>query len=359
MSRARRVAVVTGATGGMGRVIARELARRDMHVVTIARDPIRADALRERIARTAPGGAFEVIAGDLSTRAGIAAAAGAVADRHGAVHVLVNNAGAHFAEHRRSPDGLEMHIAVDYLAAFGLTALLQPQLRAGRARVVNVASDTLRDTRRLKLIGRPRPARLEPSDLDDLTRLNPARGFVPFEAYARAKLMTVLSGYDFARTMAGDVTVNAVHPGIVATDIIDDLVPPVLRPLSGLIRRGMLSPEDGATAALRLAVDPALASVTGRYFVRDVDTPTPPSSYDQALQDRLHITSHRFFGLAGTHGGAGDAEARPFGSGTSGTVRGEAPGPGTRAASTGAMHSASRSADSTAAQNREAPGTAE
>lgn len=291
-----RVAVVTGATGGMGRVIALELARSGAHVVTVARDPHRADSLRDQVEQEVGTGRLDVVPGDLSRRDGVIEAAGAVLARHPAVHLLVNNAGAHFSEHRLTPEGVERHIAVDYLAAYGLTSLLQEALERGRARVVNVVSDTLRDTRQVKLLGRPRPATVTTDALDDLTRLNPADGFVPFQAYARAKLLTVMAGYDLARTL-GDhgVTVNAVHPGIAATNIIDDLVPPALRPFGGLIRRFMLTPEEGASAALRLATDPALAGVTGRYFVRDVDTRTPPVSYDVAAQRRLRATSDRYF----------------------------------------------------------------
>ncbi|KAA9153846.1 SDR family NAD(P)-dependent oxidoreductase [Microbacterium lushaniae] len=293
MSAGRRVAVVTGATGGMGRVITRELVRNGMHVVAVARDAARADAL---LSHDMPdGGTWEVVAGDLSERAGVIRVAGAIAERHDAVHVLVNNAGAHYAQHRRSADGIELHIAVDYLAAFGVTTLLEEHLRRGGARVVNVASDSLRDTRRIALWGRPRPASLDVGELDDLARLNPAAGFIPFEAYARAKLLTVTAGYDLARTFAGEVSVNAVHPGIVSTDIIDSLIPAPLRPLEGLIRRVLLTPEQGAAATLRLAVDPALEGVTGRYFVRAADTPTPPISYDPDVQLRLRETSDRFF----------------------------------------------------------------
>jgi NAD(P)-dependent dehydrogenase (short-subunit alcohol dehydrogenase family) len=288
--------VVTGATGGMGRVIAQKLAERGMHIVTIARDPRRADELATRIAGSV-GGSLDVIAGDLSSRDSIIQAAAAIGERHDAVHLLVNNAGAHYAQHRLSPDGIEMHIAVDYLASYGLTALLAPQLRRGRARVVNVASDTLRDTRRVKLLTRPRPATLELSQLHDLAALNPARDFVPFEAYARAKLLTVVAGYSLARSLTGPVTVNAVHPGIVATDIIDDLVPALLRPIGGVIRRRMLTPEQGAASTLRLATNPSLSDVSGRYFVRGTDTPTPPISYDSDVQQRLRITSDRFFGI--------------------------------------------------------------
>lgn len=288
----RPVAVVTGATGGMGRVIALELARRGMHVVTIARDPRRGVALQEQVAASTPG-SLEIHAGDLATSAGIRSAANVIRSRHEAVSILVNNAGAHYPERRLSPDGIEMHIAVDYLAGYGLTSLLQTPLRRGHARVVTVASDTLRDTRRMKLVGPPRPATLDLTEIDDLRKLNPAAGFVPFEAYARAKLLAVTAGYGLARRFGDEVTINAVHPGIVGTDIIDDLVPQVLKPLRGPIRRLMLTPEEGAAAALRLATDPELTGVTGLYFVRSAEVPTPAVSYDREAQDRLLAASDR------------------------------------------------------------------
>uniref|UniRef100_UPI002741212E SDR family NAD(P)-dependent oxidoreductase n=1 Tax=Actinoplanes sp. RD1 TaxID=3064538 RepID=UPI002741212E len=221
-----KVAVVTGATGGMGRIIAARLARAGAFLVTVARDPARVEK--------APGERHDVVAGDLSRREDVLRAAQVIAARYEQVHILVNNAGGHFAEHRVTADGVEMHVALDYLAAYGLMTRLDGPLRRGRARVVNVASDTLNDTRQIKLAGRPRPATLDLSGIDSLARVNPAAGFVPFEAYARAKLMTVTAGYALARDLARDgVTVNAVHPGIVSTGIIDDLVPPALRPLRG------------------------------------------------------------------------------------------------------------------------------
>ncbi|MGW6442853.1 SDR family NAD(P)-dependent oxidoreductase [Lentzea sp. NPDC055074] len=285
-----KVAVVTGATGGMGQVIATDLARAGAHVVTVARDPARADALCAHIGAT---DRVDVVAGDLSLRADVVASAETIRDRYDQIHILVNNAGAHFSEHRVSADGIEMHVALDYLAAYGLTTLLDVPLRRGRARVVNVASDTLNDTRQVKLAGRPRPATVDLSGVESLAELNPANGFVPFEAYARAKLMTVTAGYALARVLAGDgVTVNALHPGIVATGIIDDLVPAFLRPVGTLIRRGLLTPAEGARSAIRLATDPALAGVTGRYFNRDTESATPPVSHDRSVQEKLLALSH-------------------------------------------------------------------
>lgn len=296
VARARAVALVTGATGGMGRVIALALARAGWHVVAPVRDASRAAPLLHRFDDDGLAGRMELLVADLSRREGILAVVREVQAAHEAVHLLVNNSGAHFNEHRLSEDGVEMHIAANYLASYGLTSLLRPELARGRARVVNVASDTLRDTRRVKLGGRARPATVEPGDLDDISSLSPKSGFVPFEAYGRAKLLTVTAGYGLARRLGGDgVTVNSVHPGIVATGIVDDLIPSLLRPLGAVIRRSMLTPEEGAEATLRLALDPSLATVTGRYFVRDVDTPTPPVTYDLTVQDLLLQATDRFF----------------------------------------------------------------
>jgi hypothetical protein len=91
------------------------------------------------------------------------------------------------------------------------------------------------------------------------------------------------------------VTVNALHPGIVATGIIDDLIPAPLRPFRALIHRSLLTPAQGAETALRLAADPCLAGVTGRYFNRDVEKTTPPVSHDLTTQHRLLALSERHF----------------------------------------------------------------
>ncbi|HEX7306865.1 SDR family NAD(P)-dependent oxidoreductase [Lentzea sp.] len=279
-----QVAVVTGATGGMGQVIAADLLGAGARVVTIARDP----------GRVAPG--LDVVTGDLTRRADVVAAADTIASRYDRIHILINNAGAHFSGHRVSPDGVEMHVALDHLAGYGLTTLLDGPLRRGRARVVNVASDTLNDTRQVKLPGRPRPATLDLDGVTDLAELNPATGFVPFEAYARAKLMTVTAGYALARELAADgVAVNALHPGIVATGIIDDLVPALLRPARSLIRRTLLTPAEGARTTTWLATDPGLAGVTGRYFNRSAESSTPPVSHDRSTQERLIALSDAHF----------------------------------------------------------------
>lgn len=297
------VAVVTGATGGMGQVIARELVHAGAHVIAIGRNRRLLEKLRLESDSISGDGSIAIVEADLSTRDGIRFASAAVLAHHDGVNLLVNNAGAHFPDRRLSRDGLELHIAVNYFAAFGLTELLRDALVLGRARVVNVASDTLRDTRKVKLATRPRPVSLDIAQLDDLRLLNPARGFDPFHAYARAKLLTVMSGFETARSLAPNgVTVNSVHPGIVSTEIINDLIPTALRPFAGLIRRSMLSPAQGAASALRLGTSADLNGVTGKYFVRQIETPTPEIADDLAAQSQLRKASRRL--LDGSPSGA-------------------------------------------------------
>jgi NAD(P)-dependent dehydrogenase (short-subunit alcohol dehydrogenase family) len=285
--------MVTGATGGLGRVIATEFARLGATVVIVCRDDAAGERLRRQVATQVGADRAEVIVGDLSSRAGLRHVAREFTARHDSLHILVNNAGAHYRKRLVNADGIEMHVAVDYLAGFGLTLLLLDQLRNGApSRVVNVVSDAMNDARPVTTRARPRPVTLDPGELDDLRKVNGAAGFAPFEAYARAKLLTTMSGYLLASQLHdAEVTVNAVHPGITATGIVDDIVHPLMKPFLGLIKRSLLTPEQGAAPVLRLATAPELAGVTGRYFVRDADQRSPEISYDRDLQQRVWAAS--------------------------------------------------------------------
>ncbi len=284
-----RVSLVTGATGGIGQVVVTELARLGSTVVVVARDRVRGEALREHVADRIGADRVEVLTADLSSRADVRRLAEQVTARHPALDLLVNNAGAHFRQRSVTADGVERHVAVNHLAGFMLTELLRGPLTAGApSRVVNVVSAAINDTRQVKLRRRPRPVRLDPARAGDLAALNPADGFSPFSAYARAKLLTLMTGYLLAETLDGTgVTVNAVHPGLVGTGIVGDIAPVFSRPFHGLIRRFLLTPEQGAAAILRLATSPELAAVTGRYFDREVETRSAPISYDPQVRRQV------------------------------------------------------------------------
>jgi NAD(P)-dependent dehydrogenase (short-subunit alcohol dehydrogenase family) len=149
--------------------------------------------------------------------------------------------------------------------------------------------------RAITWLGRPRPARI---DLDDLQS---ERAYHPMAAYAQAKLAMVMGTYHLARHLEGTrVTVNALHPGLVATGILHGFgIPRRLQPL--LIHASRLflaTPEDGARTAIQLATSPDLARVTGQYFIRGKAAPSPKASYNRDLQEALWTASEHLTRLA-------------------------------------------------------------
>jgi NAD(P)-dependent dehydrogenase (short-subunit alcohol dehydrogenase family) len=265
-----KVALVTGATSGIGEATAAGLAARGATVVVVGRSAERAAATVARIRRRTPGATVESLLADLSSQRDVRRLAEAVTARHDRLHVLVNNAGAVFLRRRESPDGLELTFALNHLAYFLLTTLLLDTLKASApARVVNVSSDA------------HQPARL---DFDDLQA---ERGYSGFGVYGRSKLANLLFTYELARRLEGTgVTVNAVHPGVVASRFATNngRLARLLRPLA---RPFMLSPEQGARTVVYLATSPEVEGVTGQYFVRERPRRSSAASYDRAAAERL------------------------------------------------------------------------
>lgn len=288
-----KVCLVTGASGGMGRVIATSLARSGATVVLVCRTRDVGETLLRDIIAATGNPRVEVLVADLSVQSDIRHLAADFTARHTQLHVLVNNAGAHFAQRGVSVDGIELHLAVNHLAWFLLTRLLLDPLTAGAtSRVVNVASQAMADSRQVKISRTPRPAALDVNDLQS------ERSFEPMAVYGRAKLAMVMCGYVLARHLVGaGVTVNAVHPGLVATSIVDAVAPRAARPFLGLVRPFLLTPEQGARPALHLATAPQLASVTGKYFVKQREQRSPDISYDTHLQSKLWEISSHLVGL--------------------------------------------------------------
>lgn len=289
-----RICLITGATGGMGRVIATELVRRGATVVLVARSQATGDAVAAEVMHTTGNPAVEVLVAELSDQSAIRRLAEEFRARHDRLHVLVNNAGAHFRERAVSVDGHEMHLAVNHLSWFLLTNLLLEHLKAGApSRIVNVGSQAMADSRQVKIGRRPRPVTLHLDDLQSERTFDD-----PMAVYGRSKLAMVMCSYVLARRLEGSgVTINAVHPGLAGTGIIAAIAPRALQPALGLVKRFLLTPEEGAQAALRLATDPHLATTTGKYFNKQVEAASPDIAYDTDLQERLWNASATLVGL--------------------------------------------------------------
>jgi len=242
-----RVALVTGANTGIGRVTARELAGRGMRVFLACRSEAGTRPVLEEIRRAHPGSAAEWLPLELSDFASVRACARSFLERGLPLHLLVNNAGLAGAR-GLTPSGFELAFGVNHMGHFLLTALLLERLKASApARVVTVASRAHRRTSGI--------------DWDAVRKPTATRSGI--REYAVSKLANVLFSAELGRRVAGSgVTAYALHPGVIASDIWRRLPAP-LRALGGLF---MLSTEEGAKTTLHCALSPALAAETGLYY---------------------------------------------------------------------------------------------
>ena len=266
-----RICLVTGATSGVGREAAVMLAERGATLILSGRNRAEGDALAARLNAARPGaGVF--IAADLSTFAEVRRLAAEVRARHAKLHVLLNNAGLVLPKRETTADGFEMTFAVNHLAPFLLTAELLPLLKAGApARIVNVSSEA---HRALGVI--------------DWDNLQGEKSFRGFRAYCLSKLANVLFTNELDRRLAGTgVTANAVHPGVVATSIWRGAGSGILRLITMLARPFMTSVTQGAAPLVKLAADPVLEGVSGRYFNREKEVKSSPLSHDREVAARL------------------------------------------------------------------------
>jgi NAD(P)-dependent dehydrogenase (short-subunit alcohol dehydrogenase family) len=243
-----RVALVTGANGGLGLEVSRELARKGAHVVMASRDREKAERARRDILDEIPDASLELVPLDLASLVSVREAANTILAGHPTVDVLVNNAGLMGIPERRTVDGFEMQFGVNHLGHFALTAFLEPALLNGAdTRVVSVTS-TGRHT------GRP----VDPDNPSMEGRYDPWR------AYGQSKLANVHFALELDRRFrAAGVAAKSIvtHPGFVNTDLQARSV----RETGGgrsqrffhnaVVRFGM-TPARGALSLLRAAADP-------------------------------------------------------------------------------------------------------
>jgi NAD(P)-dependent dehydrogenase (short-subunit alcohol dehydrogenase family) len=262
-----RTVLLTGATDGLGRALAGDLAARGARILVHGRDRAKAEAVAREV------GSEHVYLADLASLDEVRGAAEAIAKDHDRLHVLVSNAGIGTAlpgdgARMESRDGHELRFAVNHLAGFLLTRLLEPLLiRAAPSRIVNVAS-----------------AGQMPIDFDDVML---ERGYDGTRAYCQSKLAQVMSTFELADRLAADgVTANTLHP---ATYMPTTMVRAAgVAPVSSL--------EEGLEATARLVADPALERVTGRYFNGACESRADPQAYDAAARRRLWELSERLTG---------------------------------------------------------------
>jgi NAD(P)-dependent dehydrogenase (short-subunit alcohol dehydrogenase family) len=250
-----RTFLVTGGNTGIGRATASALARDGGRVYIACRSAAAGAAAVSAIQEAAGSQAVWLLPLDLASLASVRDCAAAYLATDEPLHVLVNNAGVG-GQRGLTADGFELHFGVNHLGHFALTSLLLDRLKASGpgARVVTVSSDAHFGAHGI--------------DFDALRRSTAS--FTGQREYAVSKLCNVLFTQELARRVT-DVSAYALHPGVVASDIWRR----VPQPARALIKRRMLSVEDGAVTSVYCATSPAVAADSGLFY--DKCAPRPPS----------------------------------------------------------------------------------
>ena len=264
-------ALITGATDGVGRLVAKQLAAKGFRMLAHGRNRERGESLVREI--EAAGGKATFLQADLASLAEVRKLADAVKTETPKLELLINNAGIGSTGDKPgrqvSADGHELRFAVNYLSGFLLTHLLMPLLKAAQpSRIVNVAS-----------------AGQKALDFDDIMLTKSYNGT---DAYRHSKLAQVLFTVDLANELKGSgVIANTLHPSTYMN--------------TTMVRQSGTTPistvETGAEAIMQLAVSPALEGKSGLYFNVLRETRADPQAYDAAARAKLKALSLKLTGL--------------------------------------------------------------
>ncbi len=263
-----RVAIVTGANTGIGRVTALELAQRGAEVVLACRSPERALPVIDAIRESTGNAKVELCELDLGDLGSVRAAARQFLSTKRPLHLLINNAG--LAGHQGlSASGFEVAFGVNHVGHFLFTQLLLDRLLASTpARIVNVASI----------------AHFKAKGIDWEAVRRPTASVSGLEEYQRSKLANVLHANELARRLEGQgVTTYSLHPGVVASDVWRR----VPAPIRWLMKLRMKSNEEGAATTLYCATSPEVAEHSGRYYDDCRETPASALARDEDLAREL------------------------------------------------------------------------
>ncbi len=271
-----KVCMITGSNSGIGKETALGLARLGAHLVMVCRNRESAEAALMEIKEQSGNEQLELMLCDLSSLKEVQSLADEFKRKHEKLDVLINNAGVVPWKRTLTEDGLELTLVVNHLAPFLLTHLLLDVLKASvPSRIINVASGL---------------HKMASIDFDDLQS---EKKFGGFHAYSEAKLAFLIFSYELAKRLEGTgVTVNALHPGVVRTNLS--------RHSPWYMRLGPLffkNPAKGAETPIYLASSPDVEKVTGKYFINKKEGPSSDESYDQRTARRVWDISVQLVGL--------------------------------------------------------------
>jgi NAD(P)-dependent dehydrogenase (short-subunit alcohol dehydrogenase family) len=276
-----KVVMITGSNSGIGKAASLALAKMGATVVMVARSKERGEAARSEIIRKSQNSLVDLLLADLSSLESVRQLASDFRRKYSKLHVLINNAGLFNQRRRVTVDGYENTFATNYLASFLLTNLQLDLLKASApSRIINVSS-----------VGHYNGH----INFEDLNLENDYGGW---KAYGQSKLALVLFTHELAKKLQGtEVTVNAVHPGTVATNIWTRPLGPAGF-IMALPKLFMTSPEKGAETIVYLASSADAKGLNGEYVEKLKAKKSSDESYDEEIAQRLWDVSAKLTGLS-------------------------------------------------------------
>ena len=246
-----KICLVTGATDGIGKVSARVLAELGAKVIIVGRNPEKSAIVLAELRSISGNENIDLLMADLAVMQEVRDLAEQVISRYDRIDVLLNNAGGYFTKHEITSDGLEMTFALNHMSYFLLTNKLMELLKySAPARIVNVSSNAHYGV-----------------DME-FENLNGEQEYKAWKAYQKSKLANVLFTYELLKKVPGNITVNCLHPGFVATNFGHNnggFFGPVLKIAQ---RISAIDPEEGAKTSIFLCSAPEVKGVSGKYFYK-------------------------------------------------------------------------------------------
>ncbi len=277
----KHIALVTGGNTGMGKAVATELARRGKFVVILCRNKEKGERALAQIKRESNSNDVDMMVCDLASQASIRRFVSQFKNKYSTLNILVNNAGVIVPRRQETSEGYELQFGVNHLGHFLLTnLLLSTIINSAPARIINVSS------------GAHKVGKIHFKDL------HLKKSYNLIKAYSQSKLANILFTYELAQRLEHtSVTVNALHPGAVATQMginretgFGTLITTMLKPV-------FKSPLEGASTAIYLAVSEEVAPITGKYFYNEKPIKSSKLSYDKELAKRLWAISEKLVHL--------------------------------------------------------------
>lgn len=262
-----KICVITGANSGIGKQTAIDLAKKDYQLILICRKSSKSETALAEIKGKSGNNNIRMFYADLSLMKEIRRVAKEVSEKYERIDVLINNAGILKNKREITSEGIEMNMAVNFLAPYLLSRLLLPKLEnSGSARIINLNSELHRKGK------------------IDFSNFMLGKGYSSSKAYNNSKLANLIISQKLAEELKGkNVTVNSVHPGVIATDALREMPKWILR----IMKLFTSKVEKGAEPSVYLATAKELEGISGKYFNKKKQVKAHKCAYDQELQNEV------------------------------------------------------------------------